>query len=93
MGTSNNQLGSFLQEVMHRKKRLPSHLALDLLISHSTVGRWLSGQDIPNIKSCRKLSEYTGIPLERILVITGHLPDMENEEFRKSIVSMIKMTP
>ena len=77
-------------EVMHHKKRLPSQLAMDLNISHATVGRWLSGQDIPNVKSCRKLSEYTKVPLERILVVTGHLPDIEHKENRKSITALLK---
>ena len=90
MRTNDYPLGIFLQEVMRHKKRLPSQLASDLMISHATVGRWLTGQDIPNVKSCRKLSEYTSISLERILVITGHLPDIEHVENRKSIVSLLK---
>jgi transcriptional regulator with XRE-family HTH domain len=90
MRTKNSPLGIFLLEVMRHKKRLPSQLASDLNISHATIGRWLSGQDIPNVKSCRKLSEYTGISLERILVITGHLPDIENRENRRSIRSLLK---
>ena len=90
MRTKNNPLGFFLQEVMRHKKRLPSQLASDLVVSHATIGRWLSGEDIPNVKSCRKLSEYTGITLERILVITGHLPDIERVENRKSIASLLK---
>jgi len=65
---------SFLQEVMRRRKRLPSQLAADLGVSHATVNRWLSDQDIPSIKSCRKLAEYSGVPLEKILSIVGHLP-------------------
>jgi transcriptional regulator with XRE-family HTH domain len=65
---------SFLKEVIRRRKRLPSQLAADLGISHATVSRWLSGTDIPNIKSCRKLAEYSGVPLEKILSIVGHLP-------------------
>ena len=90
MRTNSSPLCIFLIEVMSHKKRLPSQLASDLMISHATVGRWLSGQDIPNVKSCRKLSEYTGIPLERILVITGHLPDIEHVENRKSIAALLK---
>jgi transcriptional regulator with XRE-family HTH domain len=65
---------SFLKELMRRKKRLPSQLAADLSISHATVSRWLSGKDIPNTKSCRRLAEYSGVPLEKILSIVGHLP-------------------
>ena len=90
MGTDTSLLGIFLVEVMNHRKRLPSQLAADLHVSHATVGRWLSGQDIPNVKSCRKLSEYTRISLERILVITGHLPDIEQRESEKTILSLIK---
>ena len=90
MRTYNNLLGIFLTEVMHQRKRLPSQLASDLGISHATVGRWLSGQDIPNVKSCRKLSEYTRIPLERILVITGHLPDIANRESKQTVYSLLQ---
>jgi len=65
---------SFLKEVMRRRKRLPSQLAADLDISHATVSRWLSDTDVPNTKSCRKLAEYSGVPLEKVLSIVGHLP-------------------
>ena len=65
---------SFLKEVMRRRKRLPSQLAADLGVSHATTSRWLSGEDIPNPRSCQCLSEYSGVPLEKVLSIAGHLP-------------------
>ncbi len=74
MGTQDVPLVSFLKEVMRRRKRLPSQLAADLGISHATVSRWLSGADIPNTRSCRKLAEFSGVPLEKILSVVGHLP-------------------
>jgi len=61
---------------MRRRKRLASHLAADLGVSHATVGRWLSGTDIPSIRSCRKLAEYSGVSLEKVLSIVGHLPKL-----------------
>ena len=64
----------FLKEVMRRRKRLPSQLAADLGVSHATVSRWLSGEDVPNTRSCKRLAEYSGVPLEKILSIVGHLP-------------------
>jgi transcriptional regulator with XRE-family HTH domain len=69
-------LVSFLEEVMRRCKRKPSQLAADLGVSHATVSRWLSGLDIPNTGSCRKLAEYSGVPLEKVLSISGHIPQM-----------------
>ncbi len=70
---------SFLKEVMNRKKRLPSQMAADLGISHATVSRWLSARDVPSTKSCRRLADYTRIPLEKILSIAGHLPPLPDE--------------
>ena len=61
---------------MRRRKRLPSQLAADLGVSHATVSRWLSGEDIPSIQSCRRLAEYSGTSLDKILSIAGHLPIM-----------------
>lgn len=74
MSTKEFPLVTFLKEVMRRRKRLPSQLASDLGISHATVSRWLSGADIPSTRSCRKLADYSGAPLEKVLSIVGHLP-------------------
>lgn len=74
MSTEEVALASFLRELMRRRKRLPSQLAADLGISHATVSRWLNGSDVPNTRSCRKLAEYSGVPLEKVLAIVGHLP-------------------
>ena len=65
---------------MRRRKCLPSQLAAALGISHATVSRWLSSKDNPSTQSCRKLAEYSGVPLHTILQITGHLPEVANDE-------------
>jgi transcriptional regulator with XRE-family HTH domain len=49
-------------------------LAKDIGVSHPTVGRWLSGEDIPSTTSCGKLAEYSGVSVEEILSLSGHLP-------------------
>jgi len=69
---------------MRRRKRLPSQLAADLGVSHATVSRWLSDADVPNTKSCRRLAKYSGVPLEKVLSIVGHLPrigEVEHSEW------------
>ena len=70
---------SFLKELGRRRKLKPSQMAADMGISHATVSRWLSGQDIPNTKSCHKLAEYSGISVEKILSIVGHLPKVSEK--------------
>ena len=80
---------TFLKSLMRRRRRLPSQLAKDLGISHATVSRWFTGEDIPNTRSCRRLAEYAGVPTESILSITGHLSkvaetgSLEWPEFRE----------
>ena len=75
---------------MRRRKILPSQLASDLAVSHATVSRWLSGKDIPNTQSCQKLAQYSGVPLEDILSIAGHVPRVDVVGLRSglSFVSM-----
>jgi len=79
MRTQKDPVVTFLGEAMRRKKRLPSQMAADIGVSHATVSRWLSGKDTPNTRSCRRLAEYTGVPLERVLSIAGHLPTIPDE--------------
>lgn len=67
---------SFLKELMRRRKRLPSQLAADIGVSHATVSRWLSNEDTPSTQSCRRLAEYSGVPLQKMLSIVGHLPQI-----------------
>ena len=59
---------------MKRQGHLPTELARELKVSHTTVGRWLSGKDTPNLESCHRLAQYAGVSVERILVLAGHLP-------------------
>jgi transcriptional regulator with XRE-family HTH domain len=73
MRKSDKSFVSFLNEVMRRRKRKASQLAADIGISHATVSRWLSGYDIPNTASCCKLAEYSGVPVESVLFIVGHI--------------------
>ena len=80
MSTQEVPMVSFLKEVMRRRKRLPSQLAADLGVSHATVSRWLTGKDVPSTKSCRMLAEYSGVPVAKVLSITGHLPGIAERE-------------
>ena len=80
MSTQEVPIALFLKEIMRRRKRLPSQLAADLGISHATVSRWLSGADVPSVKSCRKLAKYSGVPVQNVLSIVGHLPQIAETE-------------
>jgi transcriptional regulator with XRE-family HTH domain len=89
MNTKEVPLVSFIKEILRRRYLKPSQLAADLGVSHATMSRWLSGQDIPNTRSCHRLAEYSGVPVEKILSIVGHLarisekPPLEWPEFRE----------
>ena len=89
MSKKQNPIAAFLKEVMRHRKRLPSQLAADIGVSHVTVLRWLSGADVPNPVSCRRLAEYSSIPVQKVLSVVGHLPEItaktpvELPEFRE----------
>jgi transcriptional regulator with XRE-family HTH domain len=68
------KLEVFLQDLMRRRKVLPSQLAAELNVSHAAVSRWLSGKDIPNPRSCLKLADYSGVAVEKILSMVNYLP-------------------
>ncbi len=80
MGTEDVPMALFLDRLMRRRKKLPSQLAADLGVSHATVHRWLTGQDTPSFRSCRRLAEYSGVPLEKVLSVAGHLPAVAEAE-------------
>ena len=65
---------SFLKKLMRRRRRSSSQLAADLGVSYVTIFRWLSGRGKPNIRSCRKLAEYSGVPAHKVVSIVLNLP-------------------
>jgi transcriptional regulator with XRE-family HTH domain len=73
MGIEQTSLVPFLKGLMRRRRLLPSQLAAELGISHATVSRWLSGQDLPSVRSCQKLAKYSGVPLTTVLAAAGYL--------------------
>ena len=77
MNTQHTAMVGFLQKLMKRRRRLPSQLARDIGVSHPTVGRWLTGVDVPGVNSCRKLADYAGLSTEEVLSLAGHLPRID----------------
>ena len=80
MSTEYGSIVTFLKEVMRTRHQLPSQLATDLGVSHTTVLRWLSGSIVPGFQSCCKLAEFTGVPLQKVLSIVGQLPEIMDSE-------------
>ena len=80
MSIRETPFSTFLKDLMRRRKRNKHQFAADLGISHVTVARWLSGVDIPRPGSCRKLADYSGIPVESILSFAGHMPQISETE-------------
>lgn len=74
-----SEIISFIEEILRRRRLLPSQLALKLNISHATVRRWLLGEDVPSTRSCRKLADFSGMPLQQVLAAAGHLPQVREE--------------
>ena len=77
---NNNPIVVFLNALMKLRNQVPSQLAAALGISHTTVIRWLRGKHVPDIKSCELLAEYSKTPIEKILRLVGHIPDIQSAE-------------
>jgi transcriptional regulator with XRE-family HTH domain len=72
MRTQTVPMRTFVKDILEEKQMRASQLARELGVSHATVGRWLNGEDTPSPQSCHKLSQFTNIPVERILRIAGY---------------------
>jgi transcriptional regulator with XRE-family HTH domain len=59
----------FLENLMRERNLRPAQLAKELGVSVPTMMRWLSGDYLPNISSCRKISEYTGESLDSMFLV------------------------
>lgn len=66
----------FLQDLMRKRKKLPSQLAADMGVSHVTMHRWLAGKDTPSTASCRILANYSGVPIQQVMASAGHIYDI-----------------
>ena len=78
----------FIEELLKRRKIRPNRLAVNLGISHATISRWLSGEDTPGLRSCRKLADYSGVSVNHVFAIAGYLPEVKGKpafwpEFRE----------
>lgn len=80
MDTKKGDIFTFLKDLKANRNCTQSRLASDLGVSHATVSRWFSGKDTPSLRSSQKLAEYTGLPLQEILTVIGHLPRMAEQK-------------
>ena len=53
-------------------------LALAVVVSPSTLSRWIGGKQTPSPESCQKLAEYFSVPVEEMLILAGHLAPSHN---------------
>jgi len=77
---STRTIALFLNELMQRKRFHQYELAVALGVCHATMSRWVSGEDIPSIRSCQKLAQYSGWSVEKVLSLVGHLPEIDGGE-------------
>ena len=73
-------IASFLEDIMQRRNVTMSQMATDLGLNHSTVSRWISGKYMPSTRSYRKLAEYSGVPLSKILSLASDMLPIDKQE-------------
>jgi transcriptional regulator with XRE-family HTH domain len=72
----------FLTDLIRRRHKLPSQFAAEVGVSHASVHRWLTGQDIPNLASCERISNYSGVSLTEVLSGMGLAREEVDTEYR-----------
>lgn len=71
---------AFLEDLMRKRKKLPSQLAADMGVSHVTMHRWLTGKDTPSTASCRILANYSGVPIQQVMAAAGHISEVNTQQ-------------
>jgi hypothetical protein len=49
-------------------------MAVDMGMNIGVVNLWLRGTHTPTTRSCRRLAEYSGVPLQDVLDTAHHTP-------------------
>jgi len=71
-------INEFLITLFNRLNVKPSRFAKEIGVSHATVRRWLTCDDIPNANSCSKIAGWSGYPLMHVLQAAGYISDNGN---------------
>ena len=92
-GMTDGQFGRWLKNELRRREWNMSDLARRINADPSAVGRWARGDRIPSPESCDLLADALGVDLDRVLVIAGHRPDLENTpltEEQTAIMALVR---
>lgn len=63
---------SYLTQSMQRHGVNKLQMAEHVGVHYSTAIRWLKGDDVPSLTSCRKIASYLKIPEDYVLELAGH---------------------
>lgn len=88
MRTPTVPIRKLLADLLRERNLRASHLAVKIGVSHATVGRWLKGEDVPSARSCYRLAEFSGVPIEEILRSAGHIPETAPEPSAKQMIDL-----
>lgn len=70
---------SWLARQLDRKEWSQSELARRIETSSSVVNRWVRGERVPDTKSIDRLADVFNADVDRLLTMTGHRPDFEDD--------------
>jgi len=69
--------GRWLQRQLDRHDLNQSEFGRRAGVSSSTVNAWVRGERLPDPSSCDLIADALGYPVEVVMKIAGHLPDVE----------------
>jgi hypothetical protein len=81
-----SSLPYLLSSLLDKKKITLGQLAQAIDCKRDIIENWLTGNGVPGIHVCRKLADFGGLSLARILSITNHLPVLIQKELTAPLI-------
>lgn len=78
LGMSEQQFAHWLSDQMRSRDWNQVELAAKIGTHSSVVSRWVRGERVPDTKSIDKIADVFGLPVDVVLTVAGHRPNVED---------------
>lgn len=80
-----------LQELRKQKALTQEELAEKLFVSRTAVSKWESGRGYPNIESLKAKSEFFGITIDELLILSEKDNRKKEDHFRDLVFGLLDL--
>lgn len=62
---------TLLEGLLDSRRYSNGELANEIGVNRRTLSCWKAGKTTPNLRSCKKLAQYSGLSLDKVLLLTN----------------------